>query len=244
MGLCLGNVGAGGRILVLDSSMGMLTGAVLERTGGYAEVTSVTLFGKSGAWELVKCFNQGPAAQHALRTCVLADLLALRDTMRREAAKPDTERDARRDARLRQDRASPPRTDFKIREAELRDRITAQFTSLIVVCPWGNVSELMTKLVPFLEPSAAFVCLHPSAQALAECVPVLVQARVAANLQVSGNILRDILDSNRIYNKSHHERDHYYIYLCRSVRRGTGNIKCCHCARTRICSIRDREGSY
>ena len=55
----------------------MLTGAVLERMGGHGEVTAALVSRKGGVLGSVKAFNLPDASYTGLRSCMLADLLAL-----------------------------------------------------------------------------------------------------------------------------------------------------------------------
>ena len=64
------------------------------------------------------------------------------------------------------------------------------FSSCIVAAPRLHPCNLMTQLLPLLQPSAFFVVLSPTIQPLAECMHEMQQSRQALNLQLHESWMR------------------------------------------------------
>ena len=191
MALCLGNVCAYQRVLVIEQSSGLVAGAVMERLGGYGEccvgrvgknAPNLSVLGDYGFDERV-----GGVLVHGSLTELLGEVGGLEDRTKaftykgRRFAKEeekgekggeeeleehiDQERDAKRAKGGDGADSGGGDSDHGVE--------AGRFTSLIITATNFSQKSLLLACLPLLAPSASFVVVSPTLQPLVDTMNLI-----------------------------------------------------------------------
>lgn len=189
--LSLANVGAHARVVLVESSGGLVTAAVAERLGSHGSVASAWLGPKPGSQEVWRqcAVSAAPAAAATVQFLPLAQLLA--ETEGPAAQAPATEQQQLQQLQQQHHEQEQLPTEAggasQQQQAERQQQEAApppapMFDSCIVCCPRVSPIALLRRLLPLLAPSASFVVHSSYAQPLAEALAELRSGGLAVNL--------------------------------------------------------------
>ena len=162
--MCLANVGPYQNVLVLESSSGLVTGAVAERLGGYGEVCS-THYGRTASGIAISnFFNFDDHVKKTIHTKPLLDLLhEVRGLSKRAMYFKD-----KKFSDDEEDKA-----EYDVIENDLPERREPRFTSCIITSTHYCVKSALIAVMPLLAPSATFAVASPLLDPLVDCMNLI-----------------------------------------------------------------------
>lgn len=206
--LNLANVGPFQRVLIIEGSSGLVTGAVAERLGGYGEI-SVGHFGKKPTnISLSNHFNFSNYIRDTIKVKSIKEMLEEVDGF---APKPYRDEDMDLDTAPREQQeendiatleksqeakedTNGTRSD-KLKEASKevpQESERAGFNCVIVSHQSFTPKSALISVMPLLAPSATFVLAFHQNQPLADCMNLLKQKNLAVNMMFSEPFWREI----------------------------------------------------
>ena len=212
--LHMANVGAGAKILTLENSGGLVTGAVAERLGGHGAVVSTYLSPRAPSIDVVKAFNFTPEVKATIRQESLLQLLKTRQAQ--EQLQVSTEEQAEAQAGAGADGAGDAAEPMDTTAIDLESNEAAPaapletaaatataiissatvgggppFTGCIISgCPIHPTTALQT-IFPLLAPSATFAVASLHLQPLAEAMYAFRTNGTAVNMSVQDTWYRE-----------------------------------------------------
>jgi tRNA (adenine-N(1)-)-methyltransferase non-catalytic subunit len=210
--LHMANVGSNGRVLVLEGSGGMVTGAVAERLGGRGLVCSTFVGTKAPSIDTIRLFNFAPEVRATIVRASLFKLLTNCRALRADKAskalaqeiRGNGTQDVKEEARVIAGSEGIPDADhpesndtgMKTDVAESPNPpgdlgIPLPFTSFILNVPSINPAVALRAVLPLLVPSASFAVASATLQPLAECMHELRAAGTALNMTVQEIWMRE-----------------------------------------------------
>ncbi len=206
MALCLANVGAYQRVLVIEQSAGLVTGAVLERLGGYG-ACCVGHVGKNPPnLSILDGFGFDDRVRGVMETRSLVSLLE-------EVKGLDDPRPHFRYAGKRYEREQTAGCGKEAKGEEVtnghedgcddkeeqnedgdgeKDRRQGVFTSVIITATNFSQKSLLLSTMPLMAPSASFAVVSPCLQPLVDTMNLLRVRGFAAATTIEEPWLRDI----------------------------------------------------
>jgi len=179
--LCLANVGPHQNVLVLESSSGLVTGAVAERLGGYGEVCSAH-YGRNGsAIAISNFFNFDEHIKKTIHTKPLLDLLQeVRGLSKRSKYFKDKKY------------SDDDEDNDDMLEDDLPERQEPRFTSCIITSTHYCVKSALIAAMPLLGASATFVVVSPILEPLVDCMNLIRVKGYAYGTTIQEHWKRDI----------------------------------------------------
>lgn len=180
--LCMANVGPHQNVLVLESSSGLVTGAVAERLGGYGEVCSAHYGRNASGIAISNFFNFDDRIKKTIHTKPLLDLLhEVRGLSKRAKYFKDKKfSDEEED------------NDNDVLEDSLPERKEPRFTSCIITSTYYCVKSALVAVLPLLAPSATFAVASPLLEPLVDCMNLIRVKGYAYGTSIQEPWKRDI----------------------------------------------------
>ncbi|EFN52089.1 hypothetical protein CHLNCDRAFT_139358 [Chlorella variabilis] len=165
--LSLANIGAHGRVLVVENCGGLVTAAVAERLGGHGGVTSAWAGGKGTkqpSLAIWRHLNLSSAQRAAMRFTPLSEVLA-------ECRQQQQQEQAAEQAKNKQQHGEqqPPAGAAQLQQQQLQP----PFNSCILAATNLSPLALVRHVLPLLAPSASLAVFCPWQQPLAEAMDAL-----------------------------------------------------------------------
>lgn len=165
LALTMGNVGAHHKVLVIEGSSGLVTGAVAERLGGLGEICSAHFGKKCPGIGLMQWFGLPEHVRRIVHTKSLHDLLT-----ERGALLPSTEESSK---------------------DQSKEGSNKPFTSCILTSQSYSAKSMFFSAMPLLAPSASFVVTCHHLDPLAETMNLLKRRGLAINMTLTEAWWRD-----------------------------------------------------
>ena len=216
--LSYSNISAGCQVLVMETCLGVVTGAITQRMGGYGKVISVYSGQQPSFVEMIGRFNLSFAEQHSIKWLHSGDIFsedaAVTSTNEEEAHDPEKEerealiwpcplQDHTR-AYLEKMKKERARTDFLAKRCarfarkltrhtgmESKEMLLARKCDSIVLATRYDPTLTLLDLLPFLSPSGPFVVYSEYMEPLTECFRELQRQGVAINLRLMDTWMRE-----------------------------------------------------
>lgn len=214
--LSYSNVSAGCQILVYEQCLGIITGAIAQRMGGYGRIISVYSGQQPSFLEMLERFNPTFAEQNSIRYLHSGDLFGEDVVTSAEPAGQDPERTEReklvwpcplqahtrrymenidstegREEFLAKRCARFARKLTRHTAAEAKEALLSRkCDSIILVAKYDPTSTLLDML-PYLAPSAPFVVYAEYMEPLVECFRELQKQELAINLRLMDTWMRE-----------------------------------------------------
>jgi tRNA (adenine-N(1)-)-methyltransferase non-catalytic subunit len=193
--LHLANVGPGTRALIIESTGGLMTGAVAERLGGRGIVCNAFLGVKPPSLEIVKAFNFEDNVKASIIRQPLSKLL---EVCKRARQSHNEEMSDSPKCQMQMDTSDGAVAENEAREMAARDdsvTVNAEdynennddfsdcpFSSCIITMPSLEPKAALFTVLPLLAPSSTFAMLSPIMQPLAECMHALRASECAVGM--------------------------------------------------------------
>jgi tRNA (adenine-N(1)-)-methyltransferase non-catalytic subunit len=215
--LSYSNVTAGSQVLVMETCMGLVTGAFAQRMGGYGRVISVYSGQQPSYIDLLSKFNLTFAENHSIKWVHAGDVFA-EDAINADTSKiPDQEREEREamewpcplqdhTRKYLEEECTDPKQqeEFLAKRASRFARKLTRYTpvevqemlvrrpcdSLVIACSY-DPTETLLALLPFLAPSSPFVVFCEYLEPLTECFQEIQKQKLAINLRLSDTWMRE-----------------------------------------------------
>jgi tRNA (adenine-N(1)-)-methyltransferase non-catalytic subunit len=214
--LSFSNVSAGCQCLVIETTLGVVTGALAQRMGGYGRVLSIYSGQQPPYLEQLKRFNQSFAENHSIKWLHSGDVFAEDEETSNDPEPEDPEK-AERDCLVwpcpLQDHTRgyldimETRRERSVFLAKRCDRFARKLTrhtasegkewllsrpcdSVIIVARYDPTSTLLG-LLKYLAPSCPFVVYCEFLEPLTECFRELQRQCLAINLRLSDTWMRE-----------------------------------------------------
>jgi len=212
--LSYGNVYAGCQVLVFESCMGLLTGALAHRMGGYGKILSVYTTHQPGFTEMVSRFNPSLAEYQSIKWIPSWDVFAddVAPPKANEVDQEALERDQLKWPCEMQDHtlefvkgmsSVQEQSAFLEKRAGRFARKLTRHTSLearrwlhnqsgsLIIATRHDPTETLLKMLPFLAPSCNFVVFYEYIEPLLECFLELQKRGLAINLRLTDTWYRE-----------------------------------------------------
>ena len=214
--LSYSNVSAGCQALVMETCLGVVTGAVAQRMGGYGKVLSIYSGQQPAYNEMIQRFNLSFAENHSIKWLHSGDVFTDAVVTSHDPDAQDPEK-AERDclewpcplqnhtrAYLENMGTVRERTEFLAKRCARFARKLTRHTgqeakdwllsrpcdSVIIVSRYDPTSTLL-ELVPYLAPSSPFVVYCEFIEPLTECFRELQRQSLAINIRLSDTWMRE-----------------------------------------------------
>jgi tRNA (adenine58-N1)-methyltransferase non-catalytic subunit len=219
--LSYSNISAGCQALVFEACMGIVTGAVAERMGGYGRVMSVYTGQQPAYLELMTRFNLSFAANHSIKWVHSGDVFHAED-QQVDAAQPNNEPEhdpelAERQqlewpcplqdhtrAYLQSMKSDREKSEFLAKRCARFARKLTRHTTMeanqwlaerkcdsVIIVTRYDPTPTLLGLLPYLAPSSPFVVYCEFVEPLTECFRELQRQSLAINLRLSDTWMRE-----------------------------------------------------
>jgi tRNA (adenine-N(1)-)-methyltransferase non-catalytic subunit len=217
--LSYSNVGAGCRALVLETTLGVVTGAIAQRMGGYGKIFSVYSGQQPSFTDILQKFNLSFAESFSIKYLHAGDVFrddSVADGDAKEEDEPDPEkadrevlewpcvlRDHTREY-LEKMRTHGERVDFLAKRcgrfarkltrhtaAEANEWVKERPCDSLIIAARYDPTESLLGLLPYLAPSCPFVVYCEFIEPLTECFRELQRQDLAINLRLSDTWMRE-----------------------------------------------------
>ena len=214
--LSYSNISAGCQALVFETAMGVVTGAVAERMGGYGKVCSVYTGQQPSYLEMLNRFNLSFAEHHSIKWVHSGDVFAEDVVTSNDPEALDPERSEREMLEwpcplqdhtrtyLQNMGSEREQTDFLAKRCARFARKLTRHTameakdflmqrkcdSVIIVTKYDPTATLL-ELLPYLAPSSPFVVYSEFVEPLTELFRELQKQSLAINLRLSDTWARE-----------------------------------------------------
>ena len=214
--LSYSNVSAGCQVLVLETAMGVVTGALAQRMGGYGKVMSIYTGQQPPYLEMLQRFNLSFAENHSIKWVHSGEVFA-------DDVVTSTDPEAQDPEKVDRDRLKWPcplqnhtrvylenmgtmreRKDFLAKRCarfarkltrhtskEAKEWLVARPCDSLIVVTRYDPSTTLLELLPYLAPSSPFVVYFEFIEPLAECFRELQRQGLAINLRLSDTWMRE-----------------------------------------------------
>lgn len=214
--LSYSNVSAGCQVLVMETCLGVITGAITQRMGGYGKVISVYSGQQPSFVEMIARFNLSFAEQHSIKWLHSGDIFA-EDVVTSSAPDAQDPEKVEREVlvwpcplqnhtrdyleKIKKERA---RKDFLAKRCarfarkltrhtgiEAKEMLVARKCDSIVLATRYDPTSTLLDLLPYLTPSGPFVVYSEYMEPLAECFRELQKQGLAINLRLMDTWMRE-----------------------------------------------------
>jgi tRNA (adenine-N(1)-)-methyltransferase non-catalytic subunit len=214
--LSYSNVSAGCQVLVMETCLGVITGAITQRMGGYGKVISVYSGQQPSYMEMIGRFNLSFAEQHSIKWLHTGDIFSedVATAADPEAQDPEkVEREAldwpcplqsHTRAYLETMKKEHVRKDFLAKRCarfarkltrhtglEAKEVLLARKCDSVVLATRYDPTATLLELLPYLTPSGPFVVYSEYMEPLAECFRELQKQGLAINLRLMDTWMRE-----------------------------------------------------
>ncbi|KAL3940376.1 MAG: hypothetical protein SGBAC_005079 [Bacillariaceae sp.] len=216
--LSYSNVCAGSHVLVMDNCMGIITGALAQRMGGYGKVLSIYAGQQPQYVDMIARFNLNFAENASIKWVHVEDVFGtppgesptseetvvdeekaerellewpcpLQDHTRTYLEKMESEKEQRDFLAKRCARFTRKLTRHT--PGETKEMLQARKVDSVVLATKHDPTESLQELLPYLAPSSPFVVFCEYIQPLAECFRALQDQKLAINLRLSDTWMRE-----------------------------------------------------
>lgn len=205
--LSYANLSAGCQTLVLESTFGVVTGAVAERLGGYGKILSI-YSGQQPAWtDMIQKYNLSFAEHFSIKWLHSGDVFGEGRNFKAEYDPERTEREVIQWPCPLQDHTRDYIKQMKTREEkevflekraarftrkltrhtpdEAKEWLLSRQSDSVIIVARHNPTEVLLELLPFLAPSCPFVVYSEFMEPLTHCFLALQRDALAVNLRLS-----------------------------------------------------------
>jgi tRNA (adenine-N(1)-)-methyltransferase non-catalytic subunit len=215
--LSYSNVCAGCQVLVFEQCMGVLTGALAHRLGGYGKVLSVYQGQQPSFVEMLQRFNLSFAEQFSIKWVHSSDIFLANDVAEKISLEADDLEKAEREALqwpcplqdhtrsyLENIGSISEKQEFLAKRCARFARKLTRHTALeskqwlekrkcdsIILAVRYDPTCTLLEMLPFLAPSSPFVVFCEFIEPLAECFRELQKQQLAINLRLSDTWMRE-----------------------------------------------------
>ncbi|KAG7363716.1 Gcd10p family protein [Nitzschia inconspicua] len=216
--LSYANISAGCQVLVFEQCMGVVTGALAQRMGGYGKVLSVYTGQQPTFLEMISRYNLSFAEQFSIKWVHSGDVFGdnnisniesdesaideekqereglhwpcpLQDHTRQYLEKLGSVQEKRDFLAKRCSRFARKLTRHTAEEA--KSWLHRRQSDAIVLVVRYDPTETLLGMLPYLAPSSPFVVFCEYMEPLAECFQQLQKQQLAINLRLSGTWMRE-----------------------------------------------------
>ena len=215
--LSFSNVSAGCQVLVLETVMGVVTGALAQRMGGYGKVMSIYTGQQPAFLEMLQKFNLSFPENNSIKWLYSGEVFgedvvtstdpeaqdpekgdreqlkpwpcALQDHTRSYLENMGTVRERKEFLAKRCARFARKLTRHTTKEA--KDWLVARPCDSLIIVTRYDPSATLLELLPYLAPSSPFVVYFEFIEPLAECFRELQRQSLAINLRLSDTWMRE-----------------------------------------------------
>ncbi len=214
--LSFANVSAGCKILILDTCLGVVTGACAQRMGGYGQVISIFTGQAPCFVDMIARFNLSFLEHSSIKWLHAGQVFHDEDNAKQqgedyelidrnrlvwpcclqthtqkyvEKMRSDEDRIQFMDKRASRfaRKITRPTSDEVL---QLLEDESKQCNSLILACEYDPTHTLLT-LLPYLEASCPFVVFYEYMEPLIECFRVIQEKKLAINLRITDTWMRE-----------------------------------------------------
>ncbi|CAJ1969096.1 unnamed protein product [Cylindrotheca closterium] len=216
--LSYSNVCAGSHVLVMDNCMGIVTGALAQRMGGYGKVFSIYPGQQPPYVDMIARFNLNFAENSSIKWVHVEDVFGTPQGETPTSAETEVDEEkADREllewpcplqdhtrAHLEKMESEKEKRDFLARRCarftrkltrgtpgEAKEMLNARKCDSVVIATKHDPTQSLIELLPYLAPSSPFVVFCEYIEPLAECFRELQEQRLAINLRLSDTWMRE-----------------------------------------------------
>lgn len=214
--LSYSNVSAGCQVLVMESCMGVLTGALAHRMGGYGKVISMYGGQQPPFLEMIQRFNLSFAENNSIKWLHSGDVFAEDIVTSNDPEAQDPEKverevlqwpcplQAHTRGYLENMGTKRERTDFLKKRCErfarkltrhtameAKEMLTSRPCDSIILATRYDPTATLLDLLPYLTPSCPFVVYSEYVEPLSECFRELQKQGLAINIRLSDTWMRE-----------------------------------------------------
>jgi tRNA (adenine-N(1)-)-methyltransferase non-catalytic subunit len=214
--LSYSNVTAGCHVLVMETCMGVVSGALAQRMGGYGKIFTLYAGQQPNILEMLSKFNLSFAESHSIKYVHAGDVFCEDAINVNVSEQPDAEKEDRELLQWPCPLQDHTRAylETMTKEKELDNFMTKRCSrfarkltrhspteaqemllsrpcdSIVIACRY-NPTETLLKMLPFLAPSCPFVVYCEFMEPLVECFEELQRRGLAINLKLSDTWMRE-----------------------------------------------------
>lgn len=210
--LSYSNVSAGCQVLVYEQCMGMITGAIAQRMGGYGKIMSIYSGTQPTFLEFLERFNLSFAELNSVRFVHSGDVFGDEDdTNTQDPEKEEREKliwpcalqphtrayvetldsNSDKDEFLVKRSARFARKLTRHTDRETKDMLMGRKCDSIVLATRYDPTATLLELLPYLAPSAPFVVYAEYMEPLIECFREIQKQGLAINLRLMDTWMRE-----------------------------------------------------
>ena len=214
--LSYSNVTAGCQVLVMETGMGVVTGALAQRMGGYGKILSIYSGQEPNFNDMLERFNLSFAENHSIKYVHSGDVFAEDATTVDVSTIPDQERLDREKLQwpcpLQDHTRAYLETITDEREldefmakrcnrfarklvrqtpTEAQEMLLSRPCDSIIIVSRHDPTSTLLKMLPFLAPSCPFVVYCEFLEPLTECFHEIQRQGLAINLKLSDTWMRE-----------------------------------------------------
>ena len=212
--LSLSNVSAGCQVLVLETTMGLITGALAQRMGGYGKILSVYSGQQPSSFQdLLSKYNLTFGENFSIKWVHSGDVFGSDDTADKEEDLEKADREVLQWPCPLQDHTrrylesmskDTDRTKFLARRSarfarkltrhtpmEGKQFLTSRKSDSLVIVARYDPTETLMAMLPFLAPSCSFVVFCEFIEPLTRCFLELQRRSLAINLRLTETWARE-----------------------------------------------------
>jgi tRNA (adenine58-N1)-methyltransferase non-catalytic subunit len=215
--LSYSNVSAGCQVLVYEQCMGMITGAIAQRMGGYGKIMSVYSGTQPTFLEFLERFNLSFAELNSVRFVHSGDVFGEENVgTASEADSQDPEKEEREKliwpcplqphtrAYMETMKSDSDKDEFLVKRSarfarkltrhtdrETKDMLLARKCDSIILATRYDPTATLLDLLPYLAPSAPFVVYAEYMEPLIECFREIQKQGLAINLRLMDTWMRE-----------------------------------------------------
>lgn len=214
--LSYANVCAGCQVLVMETCLGVVTGAIAQRMGGYGKVLSVYSGQQPPYVEMIQRFNLSFAEQHSIKWLHSGDVFSEDVVTADDPEAQDPERVERESliwpcplqshtrAYLENMKSQRERREFLAKRCarfarkltrhtgmESKEMLLSRKCDSIVLASRYDPTSTLLDLLPYLMPSCPFVVYSEYIEPLVECFRELQKQSLAINIRLMDTWMRE-----------------------------------------------------
>ncbi len=214
--LSYSNVTAGCHVLIMETCMGLVTGAFAQRMGGYGKIFTIYAAQQPNILEMLAKFNLSFSETHSVKYIHAGDVFGddaisvdtsclpdpervdreelkwpcpLQDHTRAYLESITSEREIDEFLQKRSNRFARKLTRHSPTETQ-EMLLSRPCDSIVIVCRY-DPTETLLKMLPFLAPSCPFVVFCEFLEPLVECFQEIQRQGLAINLKLSDTWTRE-----------------------------------------------------
>eukprot|EP00980_Cylindrotheca_fusiformis_P002802 scaffold672_cov126-Cylindrotheca_fusiformis.AAC.3 len=214
--LSYSNICAGCQVLVMENCMGVVTGALAHRMGGYGKVISVYSGQQPAYLDMITRFNLTFAENHSIKWVHSGDIFIANAASAEDTTEEDTEKLEREalvwpcplqdHTRAYLETMENPREkkNFLAKRCarfarkltrhspiEAKEWLNERKCDSVVIATRYDPTASLLELLPYLAPSSPFVVFCEFIEPLAECFRTLQEQGLAINIRLSDTWMRE-----------------------------------------------------